>query len=181
MDVKNYLNDWTNWSNKNFESVRNNSNYETLIESWIEQRRYFDVAIEALTLDSTGKYLDFHSNIINALKELIPLPPSLDGYISVPIGSVISTPRFQLSIDIHGSIGYLYDMVTKKKWANSGSENYLGRVRYDTFDQKDYQKFLGEYLCCFPPECYFSPLDFGKPGIEVASPNHTTTFPKAKG
>ncbi len=61
-----------------------------------------------------------------------------------------------------------------RNWASPS--NLLGLVEYDTYDAEDFQIFLDSYLYCKPPTCYWGPLDFGKPGLESASPNHTVSW-----
>eukprot|EP01114_Cavostelium_apophysatum_P001960 TRINITY_DN11715_c0_g1_i1.p1 TRINITY_DN11715_c0_g1~~TRINITY_DN11715_c0_g1_i1.p1 ORF type:complete len:498 (-),score=84.15 TRINITY_DN11715_c0_g1_i1:222-1715(-) len=174
-DVKNYLIDWTNWSNEDFNNVIDNNNFQIMISSWIEQRAYITGSIDALLADP--KYHPFMKELQFSLSRFQDhSPPSLKGYSNSTgnMFSVFNCGRFDLQFSSRGSIISLFDNQYGTQWASDNNE--IALYHYETYDKDDFDVFLGTYLSCFPPTCYWGPLDFGKPNVSLGSPNHTVSY-----
>ncbi|KAH3757773.1 glycoside hydrolase family 38 [Pelomyxa schiedti] len=172
LSVNDYLADYTNWSNENFNSVRNQSNFVSMEDSWREQREYLDNAV--LSLGSASPLADA---IEDALTELLPtIPnPSASGYISVPLNSVFECNNLVYEFDTQsGGIASLKNSLSGTSWASS--DHQIASLVYQTFDEDDYNNYFNDYFYQQPPPDWMK-NDFGKTGVEVGNPEHGTWYP----
>jgi len=171
MDVKTFLADSTNWSNQQFQKAKNGSNFQLIVNSWIEQRAYISAAINSLGNDI------FANTLNQRLAALKPYTPSTQGLSPVnPSMRVFKAGLFDFGFDPDtGAITYLYDKANTKQWVDSSANSGLFRFSYQTYSQSDYSKFFAEYLLC--SDCPWAPLDFGKPNMPG---NSTITKPLLK-
>jgi len=57
LDVKTFLQDTSNWNNNQFNAVKTRANYQTMVNSWVEQREYIEQAVVALGNSSFAQQL----------------------------------------------------------------------------------------------------------------------------
>ena len=160
-DVKTYLHDIKNWSNEQFHSVVNLSNFQDMIKSWIEQRNWgIDTAIAQLKDDNPLK-----KSIENSIEEM-----SFDGEISTDgfkqvsnVSSIFECGGLSLSFSSDTSgIDFFADKRTAGKAIQYASQsNQIASPLYQAFTSSDYMTFMKEYFYSYPS---FAFLDFGKPG-----------------
>ena len=160
-DIKTFLHDSTNWSNEKFHAVKGNtSNYQDVVNSWIEQRDWpIKYAIEAL-----GDH-PLSLQIIDAISELY-----FNGTVSMDGFKTTSCKSFDFG-DIHMSFNNdVMSIISLQDHRGSGEPreysgptNPLGVISYTTYTYEDYEYFLSHYL--LDPTLKYAYQDLGKPGL----------------
>ena len=174
-DVKTFLNDTTHWKNNEFQSVINSSNFQDMVNSWVEQRFWgLDYAIQLLA-DHPLKAA-VHQGI-DSLKFNGEI--STDGYTETSdlteifqCGSI--TVKFSPET---GAVDYLYDGRFSVHVLYADQDHPLGQVIYQTYTADDYKQFLDEYLYDFSQHYIY--LDLGKPGLNGTEKMTVTPKPKS--
>ena len=164
-DVKKYLHDTTHWTNTQFHSSENSSNFQDMVKSWVEQRFWgLDFAIELLkdhplrsTIEQSLKMMRFDGNI------------SLSGYTKLSdLSAILNCGDFELKFSSqNGAITHFIDKRSSTPVVYADDEHPLAQIVYQTFTNEDYKDFLDEYVYDFSQGYIF--LDLGKPGL----PNDT--------
>ena len=142
--------EYYSWTNDNLTHFldSNNSDYFTLVQSWVEQRRWaLDIPLSALPASHP-----ILPRAAAAFADISPplSPPNTDGYTARSIEpgqvAVLTVGRLNLSVEgEHGRIVGLQDGVSGMRWADP--EHPLGEVWYQTFDEAhSYATFLSEYI-----------------------------------
>ncbi len=153
-----YLHDEVNWENDAFHKVQNDPNFKFTVDSWLEQRSFFDMAIASLADHP------LRAEIEQLRKDrIVSKKIDLAGYTTVQAPYSFNSDRFDMTID--GSTGHvtkLVDKATGRPWATD--MNRLLEVQYQTFNKTDYMNFFQGYLSC--ATCDWAWLYFGKPGSE---------------
>jgi len=163
MDIKTYLHDETNWSDKAFHKLQYTaSNYETVTKSWLEQRDYLTYAVKAL---GDHPFADVLSSAFSELQNLHL--PDLTSYEKIPnfVNEKFKCGRFELSFSATGGLNHFYDGLNNHSWADP--THLLAQFTYLSYSQNDYEKFFDEYFFC--PSCTWAHKDFGKPGCNVSN------------
>ena len=172
-DVKKYLNDWTNWDNKAFQSHLSTPPFQDMINSWVEQRSWgIDYALEALgdhpLLPEIQAQLDLlHFDGIVSTTGYQQEDVSAQFVLPV-IGGTIT---IQFDVTTGGIVQYSDSRISSMPMAGSGHP--LAQVVYQTFNKKSFDLFLDQYLYTHTSWAY---RDFGKYGMnessfQVASPS----------
>lgn len=170
LDVKSHLNDWSVYEQSLFKNSRTKPNFRKIEASWREKREYISEAVKTLPKKLAGEATE-------RLKTLVPVRTTANNYeaISNP-ADVIETDHFDIAFDPEtGAVNTLKDHKTKRNW--SGKENPLVLFAYQTFSTEDYNRFLGQYLT---QRTDWALKDFGKPGLEIASPQSRIFLPRLK-
>ncbi|KAL0486672.1 hypothetical protein AKO1_001653 [Acrasis kona] len=165
-DVKTHLHDPENFDNEKFHKklIEMGDNYKNIIDSWVEQRSFLDMALAQLKdhpLKSTIEYelLNKHTSLFTR------------GFTKTKETS------FELdawSIGFDPSTGSINKLIRKKSGrVLATKENQIASVSYQTLNSADYDTFLKHYLICLP-ECEWGYQDFGKPGLEKINATSTT-------
>ncbi len=159
MDEKTHLADYTHYSRKGFERVRNSCRFRSFAASWSEQRAYLDDAISSLA-DSA-----FSEEARSRLDSIEPAVSPTIGFERVAdLSASFDTQFFTISFDQPtGAIGYLRDK--RDGWVWADGSHLAGWVRYQTFSQADYDRFIDQYL---DSSFDWALADFSKPGIAQA-------------
>eukprot|EP00027_Filamoeba_sp_ATCC50430_P016410 CAMPEP_0168573388 /NCGR_PEP_ID=MMETSP0413-20121227/18503_1 /TAXON_ID=136452 /ORGANISM="Filamoeba nolandi, Strain NC-AS-23-1" /LENGTH=745 /DNA_ID=CAMNT_0008606625 /DNA_START=90 /DNA_END=2324 /DNA_ORIENTATION=- len=177
LDVKTFLDDWENWSNEQFESVKQNDNYQLLVNAWVEQRDYVYNAIQIL-----GSH-PLSTIIKEEINQLKPRKPNLTSYNKVTdLSQVFRCGNVDVSFDgTSGAITYLHDRYTGRTFAQGpGSvDNFgLGQFVYQSYSQEDFENFFGNYLNCdWKTDCSWAEGDFGKQNVSSAEPESKVWLP----
>jgi hypothetical protein len=160
LDIKTHLKDWSIYGLKELAAARGKPNFQRTERSWAEKRAYITEAVESLPTELADQAK-------RHLRNLRPKRQSNDGYaIAVKPAAPIETKYFTIAIDQEaGAITTLRDRRTGRNWA--GGENLLAVFGYQTFSQKDYDRFFDQYLTQRPA---WAISDFGKPGMEADNP-----------
>lgn len=155
-DVKKFLRDWDIYMPADFEAGRRKDNFKQMEQSWEEKRSYIDRAVEKLP--SAEK-----KEAVEVLTSLRPSLSAVHGYSELTnLDKVIKTKYYDFRINAsNGSLSYLKDKQTGKKWADD--EHPLFLYSYQTFSNADYERFLSQYLI---KRVQWALEDFGKPGLE---------------
>jgi hypothetical protein len=199
-DVKKFLNDteYLQWSNADFNAIRNSAGYQNLEATWFEQRlwalevRNFSIISDAELqlkwicvlfchfLQAPLQALGDHplaaeiSRRWHAIRsQTIPQPDQL-GYTQVQtdIGQVFRIGDFSIAFDAEsGAITTLTELSNGTQWADA--QHPLAQFLYQTFDQNDVNSFLDQYIYCQPMDidaCSWVLKDFGKLNVSTARP-----------
>lgn len=159
MDVKTHLGDTTNFDRKRFETARTQPNFQRMANSWQEQRGYLDQAVAALEESR------FAAEARALLRAAEPALPALGGFTPVAdVSQLFESARFSLRFDGSGALVHLLDKASRQTWATP--DHPLGLLRYQTFSQADYDRFLDRYLADRP---WWAEPDFSKPGLASAA------------
>ena len=181
MDVKTHLADYQNYARRDFERARRKDraagplpakfayaakfikpndppSYSKLERSWAEQRAYITQAVRALP---TGRAV---------LQSLKPHRPVTTGWEVVRDWmAALEFPGYTVRFDsLTGAVVSLQDKATGCDWA--GLRHPLGWFRYQTFSQKDYDRYLQTYNINMDQQwCWeWAIPDFSKPGMASA-------------
>ncbi|HEX6385788.1 MAG TPA: DUF5054 domain-containing protein, partial [Anaerolineae bacterium] len=159
LDVKVHLADTISYGRNHFDSARAQANFQKVAASWAEQRAYLEGAIEALGNSPFAR--EAHAR----LKAIEPGIPDGDGYAIVSdLSRDFDTTHFVLRFNPScGAVAGLLDKKSGQRWASS--DHLLGLVRYQTFSQPDYDRYLAQYLASRPE---WAEPDFSKPGLARA-------------
>jgi hypothetical protein len=172
LDEKTHLDDYQQYGQEAFQATRTKPPFLKMESSWTEQRAYLDRALEGLGDTS------FAEEARNHLKTLVPVHPDMQGFESVSeLSTLFETAHFSLRFDAAtGSINRLVQKQTGRNWATP--DHLLGWIRYQTFSQSDYDRFLSQYLVRKPE---WAILDNCKPGIEQAGAESQWWVPSVSG
>lgn len=173
-DVKTFLHDKTHWMNSEFQSVINTSNFQDMVDSWIEQRFWgLDYAIQLLadhplrtTIEQSIQAMKFDGKIsTDGYKETSDLTQTFQ------CGSII----LKFSAET-GAIDYLLDERFSVHVLYADQDHPLGQLIYQTFTADDYEQFLDDYV--YDASQGYIYLDLGKPGLNGTE--KMTVSPKLK-
>ncbi|MGQ8338236.1 DUF5054 domain-containing protein [Sunxiuqinia sp. A32] len=167
LDVKTWLKDWDLYNPTDFLAAKSQSKYSLMEKSWNEKREYIRDGISALPND-----IAFSAQ--KNLESLIPKQPSKDGFVNVSENSqIIDTEFYELEIDeVTGAIIKLKDKSTNLDWATK--DKPLCLFTYQTFSDKDYTRFLDQYLT---QKTKWAFGDFGKIGLDKTNAISKTWYP----
>jgi hypothetical protein len=200
MDEKTHLGDYVNYSPKNFaralkrdlvpasavppehelhRSFKQNSRnfdgsprpqrYSIFASSWDEQRAYVRNAVKALA--GTPLADDAHKE----LSRLRAVRPTLKGFKPLNAKGPFTAGKFLVKFDrVTGALVYLRREGRKQSMCTS--KNSLGLFRYQTFSQRDYKRFLQDYVVDIDKYRNWIVADVSKPGMEVARPRPSHAF-----
>ncbi|MEZ4637949.1 MAG: DUF5054 domain-containing protein [Caldilineaceae bacterium] len=157
MDEKTHLDDYAHYSRADFERVRHTHKWEAFAASWAEQRAYVDAAVAAL--QGTPLHAEASEALTGHRAERTQRP-DLANFTPVSLSAPLRTPHFDVAFDETGAINHLVD-AAGNVWATPA--NVLGLLRYQTFDNDDYERFMDQYL---DRSHWWGILDFSMPGLE---------------
>ena len=138
--MKTFLNDWTNWTNIDFEKARNDQNYQILQNSWLEQRLFLENSLLAL-----GDH-PLSQQISDEWNSLVPHFPNLEGFTQITnFEEILYTKKFQIKFDENsGSIVFL--VFNGVQWA--AQNRPLGVFQYQVLTPNNYSNYLSTYGYC---------------------------------
>lgn len=169
MDVKTFLKSWDIYAQDKFEASLNSEPFQNIEKSWQEKRNYLAKAVNSLPSNLAEK-----AN--NRLNELQPIFANFSNLDKLDLNNSLETRHFQIKFDNKtGAILSLIHKETERNWADNLKN--LGLFAYQTFDEKDYERFHNQYLRSRPQWALY---DFGKPGLETANPISKTWLSRVK-
>ncbi|HSM56641.1 MAG TPA: DUF5054 domain-containing protein [Candidatus Sulfomarinibacteraceae bacterium] len=160
LDEKTHLADYERYSRAHFQALRDEPQTAAFAASWSEQRAYVQEALDALD------DLPLRQEALQAIKDTVPRRPDLTGYETVEdLERSLDTARFSIQFDpASGAIISLQDREGGRHWATADAP--LGWLRYQTLNERDYERFMDQYLTTRPD---WALRDFSKPGLESAA------------
>ena len=167
IDEKTYLNDYENYSAKKFSEVRYQRNFMKFQSSWVEKRLYPQEAVNALEDHPLAAIAR------SCLQSIRPQRPQLDEWQEL-------NSRVVDSNGIHAEFDPLTGALTSfngSVWT-SGSEHPLAWLRYQTFSDEDYQRFIRQYILVNQQTADWVMQDFSKPGLNLAQAESRFWQPK---
>ncbi len=156
MDIKMHLQDYEHYTPAALRAARAQPNFKTFESSWAEQRAYLTQAVSALGDTPLAEEARAHQAALR------PAPPNLDGFSRLDEPAApLRTRHFNLAFDTHGALGLLRH--GRRAWG--GENRPLGLLRYESFDQSDYDRFYRQYNKDKRHTSMWALPDFTKPGI----------------
>lgn len=169
MDIKTFLKSWDIYAPDKFEIARKTEPFKNVEKSWKEKRDYISTAVNSLPANLAEK-----AN--TRLNELRPIGKGLSGLNNFNLKDTLDTKYFKIKFDNKtGAISSLIQKETGREWANGNKT--LGLFAYQTFDEKDYDRFHDQYLRTRPQ---WALSDFGKPGLKNGNPVSKTWMSQVK-
>jgi hypothetical protein len=197
------MNDFANYSNAQFDAVRlerqphgflrnqtgfNNArlaDYNTTVNSWLEQRLYVTDAPRLLAKEQP----ELAASLDTALQDLqhvrVPSPAGMTR-VAKPTSAVFECGGLTVGFDDHGALSQLTS-ANGVEWANG--THPVGLYRYQTFTNEDYNVFLQDFASRAPSthkDCMLTPgapddphgcANFRKPNVSAANPVHRELVP----
>ncbi len=165
-DEKKYLNDHEGFVRTDFEKRRQEPNYQIMERSWEEQRTYVTKAAEAFPQDKREKALAL-------LEEYKTEKVSEDNGTVYHAGDKISVGDAVISFSAHGAVEYL----TLGGVVLADADHQWAKPMYEAFCQKDYDRFMEQYITERPMPWY-AVEDLSKIGIDEAIDHHLCVSPR---
>jgi len=176
VDTGRYLKDTSNWSNQQFQKVKNNDNFKFMTASFIEQRNYITNAIQLL------KSSPFATEIKNRLAALKPSIPSTVGFTAISdLTKIFDISGISVGFSEAGGISHLVDTSKSRTWASDS--NRIAEYSYITLSSQDYTVWLESYTPCadiFKSPCNWVLNTHGKLNVSEANPQHIVFHPQLK-
>ncbi len=152
LDEKTHLHDNAHYKRSEFESLRNEPNYQKMEASWREQRSFMYNAVDKLSEENKNKAL---SLMERAERE----PLSTDGFKKIAAGETVEGENFSIKFTEAGEI----DSLSLNGKAVADESHRLTSLLYQTFSYDDYLTFHKRYHRIEDDWAY---QDFTKPGME---------------
>ncbi len=155
MNKNTNLRDNVHYTKEQFNAVRGQANFRRMERSWREQRAYISEAVSRLPAA-------LRTEARTALAALRP-SPSARRLTPAGKGSRFEGAHFSLRLDAQtGAIASLVDR-SGREWA--GGQRRIGRLTYEVFGGRDYDRYLDQYLTSRPD---WALEDFSQPGLGAA-------------
>jgi len=162
LDIKIHLADRVHYSNKRFQTVRDQPNFLKMEESWKEQRVYLDQALDALGNPPLAE------EARHRLTKLAPARPNPDGWEKVTLNQV----HFELAhyrVGFQPALGCLVELTERGDGhAWSFVDHPIGLLGYQSFSTADYRRFWRQYIRKSLKTVIWAQEDYLKPGLETA-------------
>lgn len=152
LDEKTHLHDNAHYKRTEFESLRNEPNYQKMEASWREQRSFMYNAVDKLSQENKNKAL---SLMERAERE----PLSTDGFKKITAGETVEGENFSIKFTEAGEI----DLLSLNGKTVADESHKLTSLLYQTFSYDDYLTFHKRYHRIEDDWAY---QDFTKPGME---------------
>jgi len=159
-------------NSRNFDGSPRPHRYSTFAASWEEQRAYIRSAIRALAGTPMA------GDAQRELRRLRPVRPSLKGFTRLPTGGLISAGKFQVRFD-RDTGALIHLQAEGRKTSFCAPKNPLGLFRYQTFAQKDFDRFVREYVLHIDRHGDWVIADLMKLGMDKVRPRSRHAFFKA--
>ena len=159
--------DGYDWSNEQFNKIRGNALY--VEQSWIEQRTFINLTLEALGTHPLAKMMR------DEIDQVKPYLGFLTGCEEVPLSNPIidfNVSNSSMQVEFNGTHGFLSSllMLDTKQWLIKDAP--FGQVVYHTYNQTDFDKFTNQYG-------YYNNPGIDKPGsTEAANPDSRRWYTK---
>ena len=164
--------DDSKWTNKDFQTMLNKTYFVAGVQSWVEQRQFFNLTMDAAARSSSSQW--FVRNLKKELTDLHPSLPSLESYVESDVMAthMVNTTGGHLKIQFlkTGAIGYLSFTGHSGSSMSLASKGYpLGELQYYTYNGSDFDFMNSRYN-------YYGNAGFSKPfSDENAHPNSTVS------
>eukprot|EP00040_Diaphanoeca_grandis_P003118 m.23826 g.23826 ORF g.23826 m.23826 type:complete len:790 (+) comp14371_c0_seq1:140-2509(+) len=185
-----FLPDYENMSNPLFEAARSSvqplgflknrstggGDYNTTVNSWIEQRLFVTEAPKLLATD----HPQLATSLATALYDLahVTIPTPTGSLVDNPTTATFMCRGLEVGFDARGAITTLGSL--------GDATHPLGLYQYQTFTNEDYNVFLQDFAARGDGDCTnIKPGDpdstkcygFRKPNVTSANPKHRVVFP----
>ncbi|CAL5224396.1 g7077 [Coccomyxa viridis] len=171
LDVKTFLADYSNWSNKEFQDQLDAGawNYRRTLDAWDRQRHYNQWALEALGNTSEARQLLQARDEIRSARAP---EPGLNWERLRPSDDLNFTSNsWSIALDRKtgglGRLQKLSDGQAGNQWASA--DKALGRFLYSTYTEKDYDVIWDNYMY-ISQDNWWVEYDFGKKNCSEAGP-----------
>ena len=174
MDEKTHLDDHDAYDAESFKKARGKPNFKKFESSWVEKRGYIDNALNALE-DSP-----LADEARKRLKSIRPQEPQLKGWAKFEESTLLLESE-NLRVIFKPASAEIISLVNRsdgQEWCSS--EQRMASYAYQTFSAADYDRFIHQYILPSMQTSGWALEDFGKPGLEKASPVSKVWRPKVE-
>lgn len=174
MDEKTHLDDHDAYDAESFKKARGKPNFKKFESSWVEKRAYIDNALNALE-DSP-----LADEARKRLESIRPQEPQLKEWVKFE-GPTLSLENENLRVifdPVSAEITSLVYRSDGQEWCSPVQR--MASYAYQTFSSADYDRFIHQYILSSMQTSGWALEDFGKPGLEKASPVNKVWHPKVE-
>ncbi len=174
MDEKTHLDDHDAYDAESFKKARGKPNFKKFESSWVEKRAYIDNALNALE-DSP-----LADEARKRLESIRPQEPQLKEWVKFE-GPTLSLENENLQVIIDPVSAEITSLVYRsdgQEWCSPVQR--MASYAYQTFSSADYDRFIHQYILSSMQTSGWALEDFGKPGLEKASPVNKVWHPKVE-
>lgn len=174
MDEKTHLDDHDAYDAESFKKARGKPNFKKFESSWVEKRAYIDNALNALE-DSP-----LADEARKRLESIRPQEPQLKEWVKFE-GPTLSLENENLQVIIDPVSAEITSLVYRsdgQEWCSPVQR--MASYAYQTFSSADYDRFIHQYILPSMQTSGWALEDFGKPGLEKASPVNKVWHPKVE-
>lgn len=174
MDEKTHLDDHDAYDAESFKKARGKPNFKKFESSWVEKRAYIDNALNALE-DSP-----LADEARKRLESIRPQEPQLKEWVKFE-GPTLSLENENLRVifdPVSAEITSLVYRSDGQEWCSPVQR--MASYAYQTFSSADYDRFIHQYILPSMQTSGWALEDFGKPGLEKASPVNKVWHPKVE-
>ena len=161
------VNDKVNWTNFAFQRAKHGTNYINCENSWLEQRLFLNLTIQA----SYGHPL--HDYINKALADLRPSIPCLDGYNVVDPSQSFKLFDGKVTVTFSSTGGWISGLIYRNNttvYTLADSKNPLALFSYHTYNESDFEFMNSLYD-------YYGNAGYDKPNsTQNAHPNNSVYY-----
>lgn len=174
MDEKTHLDDHDAYDAESFKKARGKPNFKKFESSWVEKRAYIDNALNVLE-DSP-----LADEARKRLESIRPQEPQLKEWVKFE-GPTLSLENENLQVIIDPVSAEITSLVYRsdgQEWCSPVQR--MASYAYQTFSSADYDRFIHQYILSSMQTSGWALEDFGKPGLEKASPVNKVWHPKVE-
>ncbi|HSH95247.1 MAG TPA: DUF5054 domain-containing protein [Roseimicrobium sp.] len=170
LDQKTHLRECRSFTKSAFAKARGLPRFKWMERSWREQRAYLREAVHALPNPATKDLAR------QRLRRLKPTAPRWVGSVLRQTDVLIENKSLTIAVDrITGLVTSFNDRRVGHDWVEKCHP--LLSLRYEVFGQRDFARFMRQYLRATP---WWAPLDFGKKGLDTVLQAHKAWSPAVR-
>ena len=154
-----------NWSNEDFQKVKNSSGFVNAEQSWLEQRQFFNITQELIMKNHDD---DIYNYFVDEMKDLQLTLPDLNKFKTADPSTTFNIgDKAYIAFGSDGSIIRFDVGHNGSPYSLADDDHHLGRFTYHTYNETDFQLMNSQYD-------YYGNAGYDKPNSTAsASPKNT--------
>ena len=131
----------TNWSNADFQKVKNGSAFINAEQSWLEQRMFFNITQQILEL-----YPKTDIEFMKELEGIYPVLPNLNNFTSIDPNTTFKVGNdLSIGFGSDGSIIHISGTYKGRVFSFADKSHPLGTFSYHTYNESDFELMNSQY------------------------------------
>ena len=156
-----------NWSNDDFQKVKNSSAFVNAAQSWLEQRQFFNVTQE-LILNNRND--DIYKYFVDVISDLQLTLPDMANFVSVDPSTTFKIENKALiAFGSDGSIIHFNVTQNDPTYSLADGDHALGIFTYHTYNESDFQLMNSQYD-------YYGNAGYDKPNSTASAAPKKTVY-----